>query len=81
VFHRALKICLQEQVGENKVEGVERIPDPLRTNWEAGVLQQFETIFKQHEPEKVVCNQNVVRTISFEDAVKELLELSKKKIK
>jgi hypothetical protein len=53
--------------------------DPTILNLEKSVFQQMKDILPE-EPKNVVNNQKSlqVRTVSFEDAIKELFELSKK---
>jgi hypothetical protein len=75
-----------EQVGGlelHSFDSIERISDPARKNFENDVLSQFSRIVQQFEPPKdssiPALNKNPLKQVSFEDAVRELLELSKKK--
>jgi len=77
---------LAEQVGGlelHSFDSIERISDPARKNFENDVLSQFSKIVQQFEPPKdpsiPASNKNHLKQVSFEDAVRELLELSKKK--
>jgi len=72
-----------EQVGDHKLrslESVERLSDPNRKSFENQVLDQFAKIVHSFEPEKKEqITKNELKQIGFEDAIRELLELNRKK--
>ncbi len=75
-----------EQVGDPELQSfdsIERISDPARKSFENDVLSQFSQIVQQFEPPKdptiQTSNKNSLKQVNFEDAVRELLELSRKK--
>jgi len=59
---------------------VERLSDPGRKSFENQVLDQFAKIVHSFEPEKKELTPKThLKQVGFEDAVRELLELSRKK--
>ena len=72
----------QNQVPRTRVSSVglpEIERDPMISNLEKNVFQQIRDIMPK-EPETPINNQKSIqiRTVSFEEALKELFELSKK---
>ena len=61
------------------MQGIEKIPDPNNKKLEHDVFHQMGSILKEFEPAKPETSKNVLRTVGFEDAVKELMDLLKNK--
>lgn len=61
------------------MHSVERIHDPERKNFEDGVLSHLAGIVQQHEPSTQVEPKSQLKSVGFEDAIKELLLLHKNK--
>jgi len=61
------------------MDWVERIPDPNKKKLENDVLSQLAGIANQHTEKKPDLPKVSLKTVGFEDAVKELLDLCKNK--
>lgn len=62
------------------LDSVERFSDPNKGQFENQILNQFAKIVHEFEPQKIESTTKTqLKQVSFEDAVRELLELSRKK--
>jgi hypothetical protein len=52
--------------------------DSTAKQLENNLLQQMSSIIKQNEPEEKKIEQEIVQTVSVEDAIKELLSMETK---
>jgi len=60
------------------MDWVERIPDPNKKKLENDVLGQLAGIVNQFSEPKQEQPKTMLKTVGFEDAIKELLDLHKK---
>lgn len=61
------------------MQGVERIHDKDRNQFEHGVLNQLAGIVQQLEPEKPSIPKSNIKSVGFEDAIRELMDLYRNK--
>ena len=60
------------------MDWVEKIPDVKGKQFENKVLNQLSQIVQQFDPPKPDVHKSYLKQVSFEDAVKELLQLQAK---
>jgi len=60
------------------MDWVEKIPDIKGKQFENKILNQLSQIIQQFDPPEPVIPKSTLKQVSFEDAVKELLQLQVK---
>jgi hypothetical protein len=60
------------------MDWVEKIPDIKGKQFENKILNQLSQIVQQFDPPEPVIHKRTLKQVSFEDAVKELLQLQVK---
>lgn len=60
------------------MDWVEKIPDPKGKQFENQILNQLSQIVQQFDPPKPEIPKTSLKQVSFEDAIKELLQLQGK---